>query len=89
MSKKSIKEYFKAIYERYHKASKEIKRQILDEFCANTGYNRKYAIRKINGPPPGTFSYRRRHQRRYIYGTKVVSILTAVWKAAGYPCSVR
>ena len=23
---------------------------MLDEFCSNTGYNRKYAIRLLNGP---------------------------------------
>ena len=25
---------------------------MLDEFCSNTGYNRKYAIRLMNGPEP-------------------------------------
>jgi hypothetical protein len=52
MSRKAIREYFKAIYARYRKASREIKQIILNEFCSNTGYNRKYAIRKLNGPTP-------------------------------------
>lgn len=89
MSKQSIKEYFKAIYARYHKVSRSIKQIILNEFCANTGYNRKYAIRKLNVPPREKSSCPRCRQRKYTYGSKVVSILTAVWKAAGYPCSVR
>ena len=29
-----------------------MKQVILDEFCTNSGYNRKYAIRLLNGPPP-------------------------------------
>lgn len=33
---------------RYAKAGKKQKAKILDEFCATTGYNRKYAIAKLN-----------------------------------------
>ncbi len=40
-------EYFRAIYHRYHSASKQQKQIILDEFCSNCNYNRKYAIRTI------------------------------------------
>lgn len=89
MSKKSIREYFKTIYGRYHKASKAIKHLILNEFCANTGYNRKYAIRKLNIPPPVKPPGAHQRRRGYVYSLQVVSILTAVWKAAGYPCSLR
>lgn len=89
MSRKAIREYFKAIYERYHKASKEIKHIILNEFCANSGYNRKYAIRKLNGPAPAKSSSTYRRRRKHTYGPQVVSIVTAVWEAAGYPCSAR
>jgi len=39
MSRKSIREYFKAIYERYRRVSKDLKHIILNEFCANAGYN--------------------------------------------------
>ena len=35
------------ILSRYLKASRKEKTRILDEFCANTGYNRKYAITKL------------------------------------------
>ncbi len=50
MSREAIREYFKSIHIHYQKASKELKQLILNEFCATTGYNRKYAIRKLNGP---------------------------------------
>jgi hypothetical protein len=64
------------------------KGRILDEFCEVTGYNRKYAVRVLNGPPPEKRP-RKRRPRRPSYGPKVVMVLTAVWKAAGYPWSVR
>ena len=89
MSRKAIREYFKAIYARYRKASKEIKQIILNEFCSNTGYNRKYAIRKLNGPTPAKTTTIHRRRRKHTYGPEVLSILSAVWEAAGYPCSAR
>ena len=50
MSGSSKHEYLLAIYERYHRASPEQKRRILDEFTATCGYHRKYAIRLLNAP---------------------------------------
>jgi hypothetical protein len=52
MSQKSKWEYLKAIYTRYRKVSKALRARILDEFCQVCGYNRKYAIRLLNGPAP-------------------------------------
>lgn len=46
-------ECFRVIYGRYSKAEGKAKRGMLDEFCLNTGYHRKYAIGLLNGPPPG------------------------------------
>jgi transposase InsO family protein len=83
-------EYFRAVYERYRKAGREAKQVMLNEFCLNTGYNRKYAIRLLNGPPPGKQAERRRPRgRRPRYGSQVLSILAGIWEAAGYPWSVR
>ena len=53
MGQKAKWEYFRAICERYRRADRKTKRAILNEFCVNTGYHRKYAIRLLNGPPPG------------------------------------
>ncbi len=68
-----------------------MKQVILNEFCANTGYHRKYAIRLLNGPPPGRWqpAMVRRRWRSPSYGAGVVSVLEAVWEAAGYPWSLR
>src|SRR5712691_3556754 len=62
---------------------------MLNEFCLNTGYHRKYAIRLLNGPPPGKQPERRPRGRRPRYGQQVLSILAGIWEAAGYPWSVR
>jgi len=62
---------------------------ILSEFCANTGYQRKYAIRLLNGPRPEKQGARRERRRRLTYSQEMLAVLIAVWEAAGYPWSVR
>jgi transposase InsO family protein len=77
------------LYERYRKASRKDKQVMLNEFCLNTGYHRKYAIRLLNGPTPEKRREKRVRGRKPRYGKQALSILTAVWEAAGYPWSVR
>ena len=88
MGSKGRWEYLRAIYERYQRAGRQEKRVILSEFCTNSGYNRKYAIRLLNGPQP---EKRRRAPRRrgLSYSQQTVAVLTSVWEAAAYPWSVR
>jgi len=52
MSHRSRWEYLRPVYARYRQTERPQKQVMLDEFCANTGYNRKYAIRLLNGPAP-------------------------------------
>jgi len=90
MNGRSRQEYLAAIYSRYRGADLQEKQVILSEFCRNTGYNRKYAIRLLNGPPPNLRrERRRRRQRSPSYSTRVIAVLGAIWEAAGYPCAVR
>jgi hypothetical protein len=89
MSGKSKWDYLKAIYFRYRKASKPLRSRILDEFCQVCHYNRKYAIRLLNGPAPQNANTPNSQSRRPTYGAKVIWALTAIWQAAGYPCSAR
>jgi hypothetical protein len=89
MSGKTRWDYLKAIYLRYKKVSKSLRGRILDEFCQVCNYNRKYAIRLLNGPAPQKPKTIVRKGRPWTYGAKVISALTAIWEAAGYPCSVR
>ena len=88
MGSKGQWEYLRAVYRRYQKAARKDKKVILSEFCANAGYNRKYAIRLLNGPQP---EKRRRptHRRGVSYTPETLAVLTAVWEAAGYPWSAR
>jgi len=89
MSGKTRWDYLKAIYLCYQKVSKPFRGRILDEFCQVCDYHRKYAIRLLNGPAPQKPKTMVRKGRPWTYGAKVISALTAVWEAAGYPCSVR
>ena len=82
-------QYFGVMYERYHRAERKQRPALLDEFCATTGYNRKYAIRLLNGPRPEKERVKRPRGRKPRYGKQVISILAGVWEAAGYPWSVR
>ena len=54
MKQGSRKDYLRKIHSRYQGASRSERGRILDEFCANCSYNRKYAIRLLNGRPPGS-----------------------------------
>jgi hypothetical protein len=89
MGTKSKWEYFRAIYQRYRKGSLSVKTQILEEFCHVCGYNRKYAIAKLNGPTPQFKPPAKRRRRSPTYTAQALAILQAVWEASGYPWSVR
>ncbi len=89
MGNKGRWEYLRAIYGRYRAAGRKAKKVILSEFCANTGYHRKYAIRLLNGPRPEKRRTRRERRRGLTYSPETLALLTAVWEVAGYPWSVR
>ncbi len=90
MGHKSRWEYSRATYGRYQKGDRKARQAILNEFCLNTGYHRKYAIRLLNGASPGPRASRTqvRRKRAQCYGPKTLVVLTAAWEAAGYPWSV-
>jgi len=87
VSRTSRLEYLQTIHERYQQASKEEKHRMLNEFCKVTRYHRKYALRLLNGPRPAARPRTRR--RRPTYPEAVTRALAFIWKAAGYPWSVR
>lgn len=88
MSRQGRWEYLKAIYPRYQHATRLEKQRILDEFCRVAHYHRKSALRLLNGPPPERRPPPRR-RRPPTYGARVIQVLAAIWRAAGYPWSVR
>lgn len=87
MSQRSRHELHAQVQSRYLKASKAEKQRMLDEFTANTGYHRKYAIRVLK------HGYKRRlHKpkgRTAIYRGKVVEVLEQIWEIYGRICSKR
>jgi hypothetical protein len=87
MDMKSRHQYFSALLERYLKADKGQKGQLLDEHCRNTRQNRKYIIRKLSqmafGPP------RVKKKRAAIYGPSVRAALESLWRIFDFPCGQR
>ena len=86
MTQTSKTELLKEVKTRYLKATVEEKTKILDEFCNNANYNRKYATRILQA----------RH--RYKTGTKAapkkylgkpLEIIIKVWELLNYPCGAR
>ncbi len=87
MDMRARNQYLSTLLERYLKAGKARKGELLDEYCRNTGQNRKYVIRKICrmafGPP------RVRKKRASFYGRDVRVALEALWKIFDFPCGQR
>lgn len=76
------------IKNRYKKAAKREKTQILDEFVANTGYNRSYARRVLG---QGKLRARKKHYspRKRIYDLEVFYALRTLWVVADGICGQR
>lgn len=88
MGRQARWEYLCRIWPRYQEAGRAEKGRLLDEVCRVTGYHRKYAVRRMSGPPPESRPPRRR-LRGPSYGKAVDHGLRLVWEAANYPWSVR
>jgi len=73
---------------RYARAGRREKTRILDEFAANTGYSRKYAIAVLRKPPPVTAPKRRRKRQR-TYPSSLTAVLVLAWRNCGSICSRR
>ena len=73
---------------RYRRANKRWKGQILDEFCAATGYHRKYAIGLLGAPPSGAARPVRRVRPR-VYGAAEQDLLRACWELTDGICGKR
>src|SRR2546426_11344230 len=87
VSRTSRLEYLQTIQERYQRASKGENDRMLNEFCKVARYHRKYALGLLNGPRLAARPRTRR--RRPTYPEAVTRALAFIWKAAGYPWSVR
>jgi hypothetical protein len=87
MTSQAKRELLAAIRPRYLQSNKVGKERILDEFCAATGYHRKYAIRLLKqGAPPRGLKKSGRTKR---YQGAVVESLIQIWEICGRICSRR
>ena len=85
MSLSSKKEYLRNVHGRYQRAGREHKSRILDEFCANCGYHRKFALRLLNRPLQ---SSRRKPGPKPKYDpAQLLPPLKTIWLCAEQPCS--
>lgn len=93
MTMKSRNQYLETLIRNnggYHTQSKKKRSALLDEYCKNTGQNRKYIIRKIRAgkwvkDPTKT---KERKRKEYYDGDVKVNLIK-IWKIFDYPCGER
>ncbi|HHD92145.1 MAG TPA: hypothetical protein ENL06_00795 [Candidatus Portnoybacteria bacterium] len=88
MNIEAKKQYMDTLRERYFKASKKEKGEILNEYCRNTKQERKYAIKKFNYKVK-LKSKEERKKRICFYGGDIIAVLVKIWKIFDYPCGQR
>ena len=86
MTQMTKKELAKITRSRYRLANKKLKAFMLNEFCANTGYNRKYAIRLFNAKPK---EVKKKRGRKRTYDSKLFLIIIEIWELLDFPCGTR
>ena len=82
MGKEQRRQYLGSVHRRYRTASRHGRARLLDEFCEDSGYHRKYAIRLLSGPPPD-LEPKKRRPRGVFYGKRVIQALIVVFFVAG------
>jgi len=82
------REYLEAIRNRYRKACRKEKSIILGEFCANCGYNRKYAIRLLRKKSSAALNRKPGPAFRYNKDLLLVP-LKRIWFATDQMCSKK
>ncbi len=88
MKRETRYDYAAAVAVRYQRSIRKQKGWILDQFCAATGYNRKYAIKLLRGPFP-RIALPVGHGRPPVYGPEDVAVLRTCWEIADHVCSKR
>ena len=88
MNIEARKQYMKTLRKKYFRANKKEKGLILDEYCRNTGQDRKYAIKKFNYKVKlkDKKDYKKRKKK---YDGQVIAKLVELWKIFDYPCGQR
>jgi hypothetical protein len=89
MTIQSRKEYLQAIRLRYQNASRKAKTPILDEFCLNCGYHRKYAIRLLRGKKKKKKAQTKSGPQPIYQDKQLLVSLKHIWFATDQMCSKK
>ncbi len=88
MSMTSKRQYLVRLKPRYLKANKKTKSEMLAEFCRNTTYNNKYAIRILRAGHEYKMKIINR-KGRYTYSNEDIFWLKKIWEIMDYSCGQR
>jgi|SRR3989344_5614738 len=86
MSQEATRQYLSNARPRYQNSNRKEKWRILTEFCLISGYNRKHAIRLMNGKAQ---IRTRRSGPKPKYRLDLIRPLKELWFKMGQPCSKR
>lgn len=89
MSGQSKKEYLATIKSRYKNAGKKEKEKILDEFCSNCSYNRKYAIRLLNAKDKRKKQKKKSGRKKKYHNEEILAFIKTLWRSTNLICSKR
>lgn len=87
MTNMTKKELAKVTRARYRLAGKSVKTFMLNEFCSNTGYHRKYAIQLFSREPKENGERAGRSKK---YDSRLFAdVIIPIWELLDYPCGTR
>lgn len=88
MDMHSRNQYLWTLQRKYlNSKSRKGKTEILNQYCRDTGQNRKYVIRKINGTI--FLGKKEKRKREVVYDGYVTAALAKVWEIFDYSCGQR
>ena len=88
MSQKSKGEYLESCRERYRARNRAGKTAMIDEVSDTLGWDRKHAIKALNGRVSHGKQAKRRGSKP-TYGPAEQSVIVAIWKHSEQPCGIR
>lgn len=88
MNQEAKEQYMSTLRERYLRASKKGKGEILDEYCRNTGQERKYVIKKFRYTVKTKAKQERKNRTKHYDGPVRTALITC-WTIFDRPCGQR
>ena len=89
MSAQARQEMIISLQEKYRLGNWKQKNQLLDGFVAATGYERKYAIKLLNGKAATSSNQKKKRGKPPRYDEPVIRVLEMLWHAGNQICSKR